>query len=140
MVTVEKGFASGGCSDAPMAGYFHLGLIGAVTSPAKQYVEVNEQLCEILGYPRAELLRMTWAELTDPEDLGVDVANFNRVLAGELNGYAIDKRWVRKDGRIIDSTIVVRAVRRADRTVEYFVALLQELTQRRRWEAATRQA
>jgi PAS domain S-box-containing protein len=83
---------------------------------------------------------ITWAELTDPEDLGVDVANFNRVLAGELNGYAIDKRWVRKDGRIIDSTIVVRAVRRADRTVEYFVALLQDLTQRRRWEAATRQA
>jgi PAS domain S-box-containing protein len=109
-----------------MAGYCHLGLIGmAITSPAKGYLEVIEQLCEILGYLRAELLRMTWAEVTHPEDLAVDVASFNRVLAGELDGYAIDSRWVRKDGRIIDSTIVVKVVRRADRTVDYSVALLR---------------
>lgn len=72
------------------------------------YLEVIEQLCEILGYLRAELLPMTWAEVTPPEDLAVDVASFNRVLAGELDGYAIDSRWVRKDGGIIDSTIVAR--------------------------------
>ena len=41
--------------------YFELGLIGmAITSPAKRYLEVNDKICEIFGYERQELLRMTW--------------------------------------------------------------------------------
>ncbi|HQT95310.1 MAG TPA: response regulator, partial [Thermoanaerobaculaceae bacterium] len=45
--------------------YFELGLIGmAITSPAKRYMEVNDTICEILGYERQELLGKTWAELS----------------------------------------------------------------------------
>jgi PAS domain-containing protein len=63
--------------------YFELGLVGrAITSPAKRCLEVNDQLCAILGYGRDELLRMTWAEMTHPDDLAADVAQFNRVLPG----------------------------------------------------------
>src|SRR6202790_2716820 len=79
--------------------YFDLGLVGmAITSPSKGCLEVNDELCRMLGYEREELLRMTWAEVTHPEDLASDVANFNRVLASEFDGYSMDKRWIRKDG------------------------------------------
>src|SRR5438309_758675 len=70
--------------------YFELGLIGiAITSPRKGIIEVSDQICEILGYERSDL--MTWAELTHPDDLAADVSNFNRVMAGEIDGYSLDK-------------------------------------------------
>ncbi len=73
--------------------YFDLGLIGmAITSPTKSCLDVNDELCRILGYQRHELLRMTWAEITHPEDLAADVTQFDRVMAGEIHGYSMDKR------------------------------------------------
>jgi PAS domain S-box-containing protein len=121
--------------------YFELGLIGmAITSPTKGIIEVNDEICKILGYERGELLRMTWAELTHPDDLAFDVAQFNRVMAGEIEGYAMDKRWIRKDGQVIDATISLKCLRRADGSVDYFVALLQDITERKRSEDALRRA
>src|SRR5437588_6405883 len=88
--------------------YFDLGLIGmAITSPTKKMLEVNDKICEILGYERSELLRTTWAALTHPDDLAADVANFDRVMAGEIDSYSLDKRWLRKDGEVIHTTISV---------------------------------
>ncbi len=71
---------------------FELGLIGmAITSPSKGCLEVNDEICQILGYTRDELLKKTWAEMTHPDNLAADVAHFDRVMAGELDGYVLDK-------------------------------------------------
>ncbi|MGA8349780.1 MAG: PAS domain S-box protein, partial [Isosphaeraceae bacterium] len=119
--------------------YFELGLMGmTITSPAKGCLEVNDEICRILGYTREELLQKTWTEMTHPDDLAADVEKFNRVLAGEFDGYTTDKRWIRKDGRVIDSSISVNCVRRDDGSVDYFVALLQDVTERKQAEAALR--
>jgi PAS domain S-box-containing protein len=126
-------------SEERFRSYFELGLIGtAISSPTKGWVEVNNEICRILGYERSELLRMTWAELTHPDDLTADVAHFNQVLAGEIDSYAMDKRFIRKDGRVIDTTISVKCLRRADGSVDYFVALLQDITERKIAERALR--
>src|SRR3979409_2342635 len=102
--------------------YFELGLIGmAMTSPDKGCLEVNDELCRILGYERSEMLQKNWSEITHPDDLAADVVQFDRVLAGEINGYSLDKRWIRKDGRIIDSIMAAKCVRRADGSVDYLV-------------------
>ena len=112
--------------------YFDLGLIGmAITSPSQGCIEVNDELCRILGYERDELLRMTWPEMTHPDDLAADVAQFNRVMAGEIDGYSVDKRWIRKDGRIVHSIVSAKCVRRADSAVDFFVGLVQDITERK---------
>jgi PAS domain S-box-containing protein len=122
-------------SEERFRSYFELGLIGmAISSPAKSIIEVNDKLCEMLGYERSELLQMTWAELTYGDDLASDIAQFNRVLSGEMDGYSMDKRFVRKDGSIIDVTISVKGIRSAQGSVDYFVALLQDITERKRAE------
>ncbi|WDT79596.1 MAG: PAS domain S-box protein [Candidatus Manganitrophus sp.] len=93
--------------------YFELGLVGmAMTAPNKGFIEVNDQLCKILGYERGELLQKTWEEMTCPDDLASDVALFNRVVAGEMDGYSIDKRFIHKDGRVIHGTMSVKCLRR----------------------------
>lgn len=121
--------------------YFDLGLIGmAITSPTKQYLEVNDQLCEILGHERDELLQMTWEQTSHPEDIAANVSNFERVMAGEIDGYSMEKRYVRKDFTVIDTTISVKCMRRADGSVDYFVALIQDITARKQAEHALRES
>jgi PAS domain S-box-containing protein len=119
--------------------YFELGLIGmAITSPSKGMLEVNDELCRILGYERSELLQKSWAEITYPDDLPADVEQFNRVLAGEIDGYTLDKRWIRGDGHVISSIMSAKCVRRADGSVDYFVGLVQNITQRKHAEEELR--
>jgi PAS domain S-box-containing protein len=121
--------------------YFELGLIGmAITSPGKGRIEVNEQLCEMLGYSQSELLRKNWAEMTHPDDLPADVASFDRVMKGEIDGYTLDKRWIAKDGRVVHSIVSVKALRRPDGSVDHFMALAQDITERKRAEQALRES
>ena len=120
-------------SEARFRSYFQLGLIGvAITSPAKGLLDLNDEFCRILGYERGELLQKTWAELTHPDDLPADVAQFHRVMDGEIDAYSLDKRWIRKDGQVIDSRVSVRCLRLADSSVEYFVAMVQDITDQKR--------
>ena len=118
--------------EARFRSYFELGLIGmAITSPDKGWLQVNDRLCIILGYPREELTRMTWAELTHPEDIAGDVVLFERVLHGKIEGYSLDKRFIRKDGQIVFAAISARCLRKPDGSVDHFVAMVQDITERR---------
>ena len=70
--------------------YFELGLVGmSIVSPAKGCLEVNDRLCDILGYERNELMQMTWAALSHPDDLADDVRELRsrRIVAAEADGY-----------------------------------------------------
>ena len=71
--------------------FYELPFVGmALTSPeTKRWLQFNDRLCEILGYPRVELEKMDWAEITHPGDLNADVAEFERVLQGESEGITL---------------------------------------------------
>lgn len=128
-------------SEARFRGYFDLGLIGmAITSPRKGWIEFNDKLCEILGYPSDQLRKMTWAELTHPDDLATDVAEFDRVVRGEIESYSLEKRFIRTDGEVIYAGIAARAVRSSDGSIDHFVALVHDLSERRRLEEQLRQS
>lgn len=120
---------------------FELPIIGmAITSPDKGWLEVNDTLCEMLGYPREELRQLTWSRLTHPDDLDKDVAQFERTLAGEIDGYSLDKRFARKDGTWLESSLSVHCLRRPDRSVESFVALVQDIGHRKQAERSLRES
>ncbi|MFZ4790538.1 MAG: diguanylate cyclase domain-containing protein [Candidatus Competibacteraceae bacterium] len=122
-------------SEARFRSYFELPLAGrAITSPSTGWIDVNATLCAMLGYSKAELLQMTWAELTHPDDLVADWAQFQRVMAGEIDGYTLEKRFIRKDGRIVVVELAVQCLRCPDRSVDYFVALIQDITERKQYE------
>lgn len=118
-------------SEARFRSYFEFGLIGmAITSVDKGWLEVNDQLCRILGYPRDELVTKTWAELTHPEDLAEDVKQFNCVLNNEIESYTLDKRFITKDGRTISAAISAKCLRKPDGSIDYFVAMVQDISER----------
>jgi two-component system, sensor histidine kinase and response regulator len=121
--------------------YFDAPAVGiSVTSPEKGWLEVNDAACAMLGYSREELSRMTWLELTHADDVAADVLQFDRVLAGEIDGYAIDKRFLRKDGSVVWTLLSVNCVRRPDRSVAYTVAILNDIGKRKAAEEELRAA
>ena len=118
-------------SEAKFRSYFESPLIGmAITSPDRRWLEVNDQLCRMLGYTQEELRGMTWADLTVDGDLQDNETYLRRALAGELETYAMDKRYRRKDGEIIHTSIAVRCIRKADGAADYFLTVVQDQTAR----------
>ena len=115
--------------------YFEQSLLGiAMTSPDKGWLAANDRLCEILGYNFAELQRMTWEEMTYPDDLAADLEQFNRVMAGKIDGYELDKRFIHREGHTIDVSLSVKCLRQDDGAVDYFVAMIQDISDRKRAE------
>ena len=118
--------------------FYELPFLGmAISSPAdKRWLQVNDRLCEILGYRRDELLCMTWAEMTPPGDLERNVTLFDELMSGQRAGYQMSKRFVRKDGRLVHVELDVRAVRDAQGRVKQLFATIQDVTERKQAEAA----
>jgi len=117
--------------------YFELPLIGmAITSPDRRFIEVNQELCDMLGYSMDELTGKSWVHVTHPDDVADNVRLLEQTLSGETEGYTMEKRFIHRDGHIVYTSISARCVRRADRTVDYLVLVLQGITERRLAEEA----
>lgn len=121
--------------------FYDAGLVGMSTSsPEKGLVQFNDTYCEMMGYSREELQGMTWLQLTHPDDVEEQVIEHNRVLSGEIDGYIKDKRCIRKDGHIIYLTVTAKCARKPDGTVDYFVAFVQDISERKKAEQALRKS
>jgi two-component system, cell cycle sensor histidine kinase and response regulator CckA len=115
--------------------YFERQIVGmAITAPDKSWLQTNVRLRQMLGYTAPELSRQTWETLTHPDDLEKSLFLFNRMLSGAINEYVIGKRYLRKDGSWMDFFISICCVRKEDGSVDYVLALYDDITQRKRVE------
>ena len=97
----------------------------------EEWISVNQRYCEIVGFSREEILQMKLAELTHPEDVQTSREYLDRIRAGELDEYKIEKRYVRKDGSVIWVHLTVSTVRSVNRDPLYLVAFIDDITERR---------
>jgi PAS domain S-box-containing protein len=117
-------------SEQRFRGYFEQGLVGmAILSADREWVEVNERLCRMLGYTEDELLVKPWTELTHSDDLPGEEAQFRQLLAGSARGFVLDCRFVRKDGKAIHVGLSVQCLKKPDGTVDHILILVQEMPQ-----------
>ncbi len=110
--------------------FFERSMVGMATiNRDKSWIKVNDTLCHMLGYTREELLRMSWGQPTYAEDLAAGAAQFERLLSGEIDNYAMDKRFVHKDGHVINTRLSARSVRDAEGGIEYVMAQIEDITE-----------
>ncbi len=122
-------------SETHFRNYYELGLIGmAITSRDKGWVQCNDFLCSMVGYSREELFNRSWAEMTHPDDLAADEEKFQKVLRGEIDGYTLDKRFIHKNGQIVQTALSVKCVRGLDGAPDHFVVMVQDIAERKRYE------
>ncbi len=108
----------------------------ALVAPDGRWLRVNRALCSLLGYSADELLAGSFQEITHPADLHADLELVQSVLAGRLEGYEMEKRYLRKDGTVIWALLTVSLVRADDGTPRHFVSQVQDITARKEAEAA----
>ena len=128
-------------SEQRFRGYFEQGLIGmAMLSEKKDWIDTNHRLCQILGYSDEDLMRKTWTEVIHPDDRPGDDAQFQRMLCGIIKGYVGDQRFVRKDGTLLYASLSAQCMRKDDGTLDCFLLLIQDITERKGLEADLRAA
>ncbi len=114
---------------------FEYSAIGmAMLSPLGQYIKVNEQLCNILGYEEEELLTLTFYDLTHEEDLEENTMLFNEALNGIRSTYTFEKRYIHKSGSLIWVNTAVSLVRDGEGESLYFIVHIENITDRKKAE------
>jgi PAS domain S-box-containing protein len=102
----------------------------ALIAPDLGILEVNDALVAMLGRTREELLGSSWFDFTHPDDVAKDDETFNALLAGRSK-VQLEKRFVRKDGRIIWMSVRSSPVRDTDGRLRYLVRVVQDVTERK---------
>ena len=123
-------------SEENLRRYFDQPLLGmAISNPDKSWQDVNSCFCKMLGYSHSEMLQKNWEEMTHPDDLALNVCYFDRALAGKIEGYVMDKRFICKNGDIIYTSISAQCLRNLDKSVNSFVVMVQDISDRKQAEA-----
>jgi PAS domain S-box-containing protein len=110
----------------------------AQTGPDRKWLLLNDRFCEILGYTQAELCGKAFLNLTHADDRDASGNAFRRLLAGEISSWSTEKRYVRKDGNIVWVRLWVSLVRDHDNQPQYFISVVEDITERIRAEHALR--
>ncbi|HSP02670.1 MAG TPA: PAS domain S-box protein [Acidimicrobiales bacterium] len=93
------------------------------------FLEVNDQLGNVVGRTAAELRALRFQDITHPDDLDADLAYVQQLLEGEIDRYSMAKRYIHADGRMIWVLLSGSLVRDADGAPHHFVAQIQDITQ-----------
>lgn len=111
-------------------GIAHVGVDG-------HWLLVNEKLCKIVGYTQAELATRTTQELTHPDDLEAEAGQLRRLLAHEIDTYVQEKRYRRQDGVWV-WVAVTMSLDAASPQSEYFISVIEDITERKQAEEQLR--
>ena len=124
-------------SEAKFRSAFDYAAIGkAIVSPTGKFIQVNPALCKILGYEETELLPKTFQDLTHPEDLDTDLESVQQMLAGEIDTYQMEKRYLNKSEQWVDALLSVSLVRDEANNPQYFISQIQDISDRQQAKRA----
>ncbi len=105
-----------------------------------QWLQTNRALCNIVGYTEQELCATNFQAITHPDDLATDLAYVKQLLAGEISTYQMEKRYFHKLGHIVWIQLNVSLVHDSIGRPSYFIGQIQDVTDRKRTEAALRES
>jgi PAS domain S-box-containing protein len=105
-----------------------------------KFLRVNNALCEFVGYSHEELTQLSFQAITHPDDLDTDLALAQKLASGEIPRYQLAKRYIRKDGSIVDIMLSGSVARAPTGEPLYFIAHIEDITERKLAESRLRQS
>lgn len=113
----------------------HAGIGIALSAPPHYELEqTNPAFQQLLGYSAAELAVLNHSDITHPEDLQAEQHLVQQILTGNTSIYALEKRYIHKSGQIIWVHLINSVIRDAAGQVEFAIALVEDITTRKRAE------
>ncbi|HOP11098.1 MAG TPA: EAL domain-containing protein [Oscillospiraceae bacterium] len=101
---------------------------------------INSMFERILGRKSGELIHIKWPEITYPDDLKNDLENFERFKAGEINGYSIEKRFIKPDGSIVWTHMKISNLLGNENSHSSHLCLLEDITNRKLTEKSLKES
>jgi diguanylate cyclase (GGDEF)-like protein/PAS domain S-box-containing protein len=127
-----------GLAERDFEAAFHASPHGvAIVGLHGRFLLVNQKLADIVGYPKEQLVDLTFQEITHPDDLDADLAQVDALLAGEIDSYEMEKRYFTREGRLIWVLLAAAIVRDEDGAPRHFISQVQDISTRKRLEAHT---
>ncbi len=124
-------------SEAHFRSAMHYSPIGlALVAPDYRVLDANEALSQLIGYPHEELLGLTFKDITHLDDLGAERNRARQMLAGEIETYQKEIRYLHKSGRTIWALLNASLVRKENGTPQHFILQVQDITARKKIEQA----
>ncbi len=102
------------------------------------FLRVNQRCSDMLGYSTQEMLGMTYQALTHPDDVAPDLAQLDRLKAGKVPEYRMEKRCLHKDGYEVWVDLTVSPLWTPGAAPVHHLAVVQDITSRKRMEATLR--
>jgi PAS domain S-box-containing protein len=102
-------------------------------------LRVNQKFCEIVGYKREELMTKSFQDITYPDDLQQDLEAASTLMAGKIEAYTMEKRYIRKNGAIVWVSLTVSSVRPPGQ-LPYFISVITDINARKQGEEALHEA
>lgn len=98
-------------------------------------LRANRRFCDFVGYTAEELRGRRFHDITHPDDLARDLDQVLRLITGTAREYSIEKRYVRKDGRVVWAALAVHLVRDASGVPAFLIGTVEDITERKEGEA-----
>lgn len=115
-------------SEERFRSFFDMPMVGiAVSTVDMRWIMVNPGFSRMLGYSQEELLGHTWVDFTHHDDVGKNAEFCSKVLAGEIDGFSMEKRYKRKDGSYLWAELSLGSVRNPDGTLKYVVLISRDI-------------
>jgi len=115
---------------------------GGIANTDRQggFLRVNDKLCDIVGYTREELLERSFVEITHPDFLPANLELYARLWRSEIPSFTAEKRYIRKDGSLVWCEVMVSLQCDATGAPAYAIAVIKDVSDRKRLEAELRLA
>jgi PAS domain S-box-containing protein len=128
-------------SEARFRALFEEAALGiALVDMEGQLVTSNPALQGLLGYGDKELRGVDFIEFTHPDDAATIIDLHRELLAGKRDQYKVENRFVRKDGQLVRTNLVVSLIRGTGSRPEFAIGLVEDITERKQAQAALIQA
>jgi len=108
--------------------------VAQIETQTGRFLRINETYCNIVGHTREEMTATTFMEITHPDDLQTDLDNMQKLVAGEIREFTMEKRYFRKDGSIVWVDLTVSPMWSVGEEPVYHIAVVEDITARKHTE------
>ncbi|MGO9110319.1 MAG: PAS domain S-box protein [Thermoguttaceae bacterium] len=128
-------------SEERFRGTFENAAVGIAHLDAQgRCLRANEKLADIIGYAQTDLVGKSLQDVVHPDDLAANVVLFGSLLRGDIPSFTMEKRFIRDDGSLVWAYLSVSLQRDAAGQPAYCIAIVQNISERKRLEQELRQA
>lgn len=110
--------------------------VAQMVSKTRKFARINKKYCDIVGFTQDEMNQNSFEGITHSDDLQATLDNIQKLEEGEISNFTLEKRYYHKNGSIVWVNLTVSPMRRPGEEPDYRIAIVEDITKRKKMEEA----